>query len=60
MENIQAPWIGRDPDDNEYDYERAMEYAEMQRDYLADLAAERQLEEYEEDNDGTREMQKVW
>ena len=49
MENIQAPWIGRGPDDDEYDYEKAMEYAEMQRDYEADLEAERQIEEYEKE-----------
>lgn len=48
MENIQAPWIGRGPDD-EFDYEKALEYAEMQRDYLADLEAEKQIEEYEKE-----------
>lgn len=47
MENIQAPWIGRGPDDDEFDYEKALEYAEMQRDYLADLEAEMQLQEEE-------------
>ena len=51
MENIQASWIGRGPDDDddEYDYEKFLEYAEMQRDYLADLEAERQLEECNEE-----------
>jgi hypothetical protein len=49
MENIQAPWIGRGPDDDEYDYEKAMEYAEMQRDYEADLEAEKQIEAYEKE-----------
>lgn len=49
MENIQAPWIGRGPDDDEFDYEKAVEYAEMQRDYLADLEAELQLEECNEE-----------
>lgn len=49
MENIQAPCIGRGPDNDEFDYEKAVEYAEMQRDYLADLEAERQIEAYEKE-----------
>ena len=35
--------------DDKFDYEKALEYAEMQRDYLADLEAERQLEECNEE-----------